>query len=71
MCFNSGAQIALACVMAKPAVTAPIVGVTKQAQLDDAIAACDIELSDEDIADLESPYVPRTPSELGRPALRP
>lgn len=65
------AQIALAWVMAKPAVTAPIVGVTKLPQLDDAIAACDIVLSDDDIAHLEAPYVPRTPGELGRPALRP
>jgi aryl-alcohol dehydrogenase (NADP+) len=41
-----------------PAVTAPIVGVTKPEHLADAIAAVDLELSDEDIAALEEPYQP-------------
>jgi len=52
------AQVALAWVLANPAVTAPIVGVTKSQQLSDAIAAVDLELSDDDIAALEEPYQP-------------
>lgn len=64
------AQIALAWVSSKPVVTAPIIGVTKMAQLDDAIASLDIDLSADDIAELEAPYVPRRSSELGRASLR-
>lgn len=64
------AQIALAWVSSKPAVTAPIIGVTKLAQLDDAIASLEIELTDDDVAELEAPYIPRAQSELGRPSLR-
>jgi 1-deoxyxylulose-5-phosphate synthase len=52
------AQVALAWLLAKPAVTAPIVGATKLAHLDDAIAAVDVVLSDEDVARLEAPYRP-------------
>ncbi|MGA9278486.1 hypothetical protein [Ilumatobacter sp.] len=54
----------------KPVVTAPIIGVTKMAQLDDAITSLEIELSDDDIAEMEAPYVPRRAGELGRPSLR-
>ncbi len=50
------ARIALAWLMSKPAVTAPIVGATKLRHLDDAIAAVEIELSPEEIAALEAPY---------------
>jgi aryl-alcohol dehydrogenase-like predicted oxidoreductase len=50
------ARIALAWLLAKPAVTAPIVGATKLKHLDDAIAAADIELSTDEIAILEAPY---------------
>jgi aryl-alcohol dehydrogenase-like predicted oxidoreductase len=50
------ARIALAWLLAKPAVTAPIVGATKIRHLDDAIAAVDIELTEEEIAALEAPY---------------
>ncbi|WOP19469.1 aldo/keto reductase [Raineyella sp. LH-20] len=57
----SMAQVALAWVMAQPAVTSPIVGVTKTEQLDDAIAAIDLTLSQEEIARLEAPYTPRRP----------
>jgi aryl-alcohol dehydrogenase-like predicted oxidoreductase len=64
------AQIALAWVRTRPAVTAPIVGTTKIEQLDDAIASLDIALTDDDVAELQAPYVPRSPSELGRPSLR-
>ncbi|RMS02776.1 Aldo/keto reductase [Pseudomonas coronafaciens pv. garcae] len=52
------AQIALAWVLAKRGVSAPIVGASKASQLDDAIAALDLVLSDEDISQLEAPYVP-------------
>jgi aryl-alcohol dehydrogenase (NADP+) len=52
------AQVALAWVLANPAVTAPIVGVTKAEHLSDAIAAVDLELEDDDIAALEEPYQP-------------
>ena len=52
------AQVALAWMLHKEAITAPIVGATKQAHIEDAVAAVDIELSDEEIAALEAPYVP-------------
>jgi aryl-alcohol dehydrogenase (NADP+) len=52
------ARIALAWLLSKPAVTAPIVGASKPHHLDDAIAAVEIKLSAEDIASLEEPYVP-------------
>jgi aryl-alcohol dehydrogenase-like predicted oxidoreductase len=52
------AQVALAWLLDNPAVTAPIVGVTKSQHLTDAVAAVDLELSDEDIAALEEPYRP-------------
>jgi len=51
------AQVALAWVMHKPPVTAPIVGATKMHHLDDAVAAIDLHLSAEEIALLEEPYV--------------
>jgi len=63
------AQIALAWVRHQPVVTAPIVGVSKLPQLDDAIASLDIELSEDDITALETPYAVRAPAELGRPSL--
>lgn len=50
------ARVALAWLMSKPAVTAPIVGATKLRHLDDAIAAVELELSAEEIAALEAPY---------------
>lgn len=52
------AQIALAWLLHKPAMTAPIVGASKPHHLDDAIKAVDIKLSAEEIARLEEPYVP-------------
>jgi aryl-alcohol dehydrogenase (NADP+) len=53
------AQVALAWVLAKTPVTAPIVGVTKLAQLDDALGALSVKLTAEDIAALEAPYRPQ------------
>ena len=55
---RSPAQVALAWLLSNPAVTAPIVGVTKSQHLTDAIGAVDLDLSDEDIAALEEPYRP-------------
>jgi 1-deoxyxylulose-5-phosphate synthase len=52
------AQIALAWLLSRPAVTAPIVGATKLAHLDDAIAAVDVTLSEAAVARLEAPYRP-------------
>src|SRR5881227_743236 len=52
------AQVALAWLMAKPVITAPIVGATKLQHLDDALAAVDVRLSEDEIAGLEEPYVP-------------
>jgi aryl-alcohol dehydrogenase-like predicted oxidoreductase len=52
------AQMALAWVLHKPGVTAPIVGATKPAHLHDALAAEELALSEQEIARLEEPYVP-------------
>lgn len=52
------AEIALAWLLSKPAVTAPIVGTTKASHLDAAIRAVELELSAEEIARLEAPYKP-------------
>ena len=52
------AQVALAWLLHKPGVTAPIVGATKAEHLDDALAAEELALSDEEVARLEEPYVP-------------
>ena len=52
------AQVALAWMLTKPVVTAPIIGVTKPHHLDDAVAAVDLDLSADEVAHLEEPYVP-------------
>ncbi|PLT30043.1 aldo/keto reductase [Peribacillus deserti] len=52
------AQIALAWVHQKDPVTAPIIGATKMYQLEDAVSALSISLTDEEISALEEPYVP-------------
>jgi len=52
------AQIALAWLLHKPGVTAPIVGVSRLEHLDDALAAVHLELSDQEIERLEAPYRP-------------
>jgi len=54
----SRAQIALAWMLSKPFVSAPIVGATKPHHIDDAVAAVDLTLSAEEISRLEEPYVP-------------
>ncbi|SIS83523.1 aldo/keto reductase [Alicyclobacillus vulcanalis] len=52
------AQIALSWLLHKPGVTAPIVGPTKIHHLEDAVAALDVKLSDDEMRYLEEPYVP-------------
>jgi 1-deoxyxylulose-5-phosphate synthase len=52
------AQVALAWLLHKPGVTAPIVGATKLGHLQDALAAEQLELSEQEIERLEEPYVP-------------
>lgn len=52
------AQVALAWVLQKPGVTAPIIGAAKPQHLDDAVAALSLNLSRSEIAQLESPYRP-------------
>ncbi len=52
------AQVALAWLLSKPGVVAPIIGATKMAHLEAAIAAVDVELDDETIERLEAPYEP-------------
>ena len=52
------AQLALAWLLHKPGVTAPIVGATKLEHLEDALAAASLELSPEELARLEEPYRP-------------
>lgn len=52
------AHIALAWLLQKQPVTAPIIGATKASHLDDAVSALSLELTSEEIAHLEEPYVP-------------
>jgi aryl-alcohol dehydrogenase (NADP+) len=52
------AQVALAWMLHRPGITAPIVGASKMYQLDEAIAAADIALTEDEIKRLEEPYVP-------------
>lgn len=52
------AQIALAWILQQPGITAPIVGASKMAHLDDAVAALDIKLNDEEQKALAEPYQP-------------
>jgi aryl-alcohol dehydrogenase-like predicted oxidoreductase len=56
------AQIALAWLLQRPGVTAPIVGATSAKHVDDALAAERLELSAEEVGRLEEPYVPHTVS---------
>ena len=52
------AQVALAWLLHQDAVTSPIVGVTKPHHLDDAVAAVDLELTDDELAELGADYEP-------------
>ncbi|HEX6919282.1 MAG TPA: aldo/keto reductase [Actinomycetes bacterium] len=53
------AQVALAWLVSRPGVTAPIVGATKPNHLDDAVAALELALTGDEVAALEEPYYPR------------
>jgi aryl-alcohol dehydrogenase-like predicted oxidoreductase len=55
---RSRAQVALAWLLGKPAVSAPVVGVTKPEQLADLLGALSLELGPEEIGRLEEPYTP-------------
>jgi 1-deoxyxylulose-5-phosphate synthase len=52
------AQVALAWLLRQGGVTAPIIGATKMAHLDDAVAALSLKLSDDEARQLEEFYVP-------------
>jgi aryl-alcohol dehydrogenase (NADP+) len=54
----SNAQIALAWILNKPGVTAPIVGASKMQHLEDALKALDVQLTDGEMSALEAPYQP-------------
>jgi 1-deoxyxylulose-5-phosphate synthase len=58
----SMAQVALAWVLRNPGVSAPIVGATKPHHLQEAAAALDIDLTDDEVRTLEEPYVQQGPS---------
>jgi aryl-alcohol dehydrogenase-like predicted oxidoreductase len=55
----SCSQVALAWILSKPCVTAPIVGISKRAYLEDAVAAVKVKLTQEEIKHLEEAYTPR------------
>ena len=52
------AQVALAWVLQKPEVAAPIIGASKPQHLDDAVASLSLKLTPKEIATLEEPYIP-------------
>ena len=54
----SNAQVALAWVLQQPGITAPIIGASKMAHLDDALAALSVKLDDEELKALAEPYQP-------------
>ena len=54
----SPAQVALAWLLHKPGITAPVVGASKPQHIEDAVGALIVKLSAEEIASLEEPYVP-------------
>jgi aryl-alcohol dehydrogenase-like predicted oxidoreductase len=56
------AQVALAWVLGNPVVAAPIVGASDPQHLDDAVAALDVRLTEEETKTLEAPYTPRQPT---------
>jgi aryl-alcohol dehydrogenase-like predicted oxidoreductase len=52
------AQVALAWVLSKPGITAPIIGATKPGHLEDAVAALSVQLTAEEIKQMEEAYQP-------------
>jgi aryl-alcohol dehydrogenase-like predicted oxidoreductase len=67
------AQVALAWLLTRPALTAPIVGITRLAQLDDALKSVDLKLTAEESAALEAPYetMPAFPHQPARNLIMP
>ncbi len=63
----SQAQVSLAWLLSKPAVTAPIVGTTKMKHLEDAIGAVSVKLTDDEIKRLEDKYVPHEVTGISYP----
>jgi aryl-alcohol dehydrogenase-like predicted oxidoreductase len=61
----TAAQVALAWVLRQPGITAPIFGATQLNHIDDAVAALDISLDNDEIIALEDAYQPRTPRRSG------
>jgi len=59
------AQVALAWMLTKPEITSPIIGASKPHHLDDAVAALDVKLTDEEIKSLEELYVPHAVKDHG------
>lgn len=57
-CGTSHAQVALAWLLQKPGITAPIIGASKPAHLDDAVAALELNLDNAELAALEAQYLP-------------
>ena len=55
----SMAQVALAWVLSKPDVTAPIIGATRLEHLEESFAALEVKLTAEEITELERPYTPK------------
>jgi aryl-alcohol dehydrogenase-like predicted oxidoreductase len=53
------AQVAMAWILQKPGITAPILGATKSEYIDDAIGAMSLKLTDDEIKKLEEAYRPR------------
>jgi len=64
------ARVALAWLLSKPAVAAPIVGATKLRHLEDALAAVEIDLAEDEIAALEEPYRPHPVKGMAPPVSR-
>jgi len=54
----TSSQIALAWILSKPHINAPIIGATKMDHLEQAIAALDIKLTEDEVKRLEAPYKP-------------
>ncbi len=52
------AQVAMAWLLSRPGMTSPIIGATKEHHLPDAVAALDVNLTDDEVAALEAPYIP-------------
>ena len=61
----SRASVALAWHFTKPVVAAPIIGASKEHHIDAALAALEIELTEEEVAVLEAPYRPKLPTGMG------